>query len=83
MKLPRCTAALPASAGEPPKRLVGWSKVHLETGESTDVSMRIDSRFLSIYNESTDAWDLVPGTYSIMVGGSSQELSLTGKFDLH
>jgi beta-glucosidase len=27
-------AALPAAAGEPPKRLVGWSKVSLDPGES-------------------------------------------------
>ncbi len=76
-------AALPASAGEPPKRLVAWSKVHLNAGESSEVSINIDPRYLSIYNESTDTWDLVPGTYSILVGGSSQDLPLTGKLDLH
>jgi beta-glucosidase len=76
-------AGLPPSAGEPPKRLVGWSKVHLNAGESTDVSVSIDPRFLSIYNETSNAWDLVPGSYSILVGGSSQDLPLTGKVDLH
>ena len=75
-------AALPASAGEPPKRLVAWSKVHLNAGESTEVSLTIDPRFLSIYNEMTDAWDLVSGTYSIMVGGSSLDLPLTTKLNL-
>ncbi len=75
-------AALPASAGEPPKRLVGWSKVHLNAGESTEVTVTVDPRFLSIYNEATDAWDLVPGAYSIMVGGSSQDLPLTAKLNL-
>jgi hypothetical protein len=28
-------AALPKSAGEPPKRLVGWSKVKLDVGGSS------------------------------------------------
>ena len=51
-------AALPAGAGEPPKRLVGWSKVHLARGESTEVSVSIDPRFLSVYNEATE-----PGTW--------------------
>ena len=32
-------AALPASAQEPPKRLVGWSKVKLEAGEKTTVDV--------------------------------------------
>ncbi|MGB6780999.1 MAG: glycoside hydrolase family 3 C-terminal domain-containing protein, partial [Terracidiphilus sp.] len=31
-------AALPASAGEPPKRLVGWSKVELRPGERKPVT---------------------------------------------
>ncbi len=75
-------AALPASAGEPPKRLIGWSKVRLNAGESTEVSVSIDPRFLSIYNETKDAWELVPGTYTLMAGGSSQDLPLTGKVDM-
>ncbi len=75
-------AALPANVGEPPKRLIGWSKVHLSAGESTSVSVNIDPRFLSIYNEASDSWDLVPGSYSILVGGSSQDLPLTSKIDL-
>ncbi len=75
-------AALPANAGEPPKRLVGWSKVHLNAGESTGVSVDVDPRFLSIYNETSDAWQLVPGSYSIMAGGSSQDLPLSAKINL-
>ena len=76
-------AALPPSAGEPPKRLVGFNKVHLNAGESTDVSVNIDPRFLSVYNEAKDGWELTPGSYSILVGGSSQDLPLSSKIDLH
>jgi beta-glucosidase len=75
-------AALPASAGEPPKRLVGWSKIHLNAGESSDVSVNIDPRFLSGYNETSNSWNLTPGSYSILVGGSSQNLPLVDKVTL-
>jgi beta-glucosidase len=75
-------AALPASADEPPKRLVGWSKVWLKAGESKDVSINVDAKYLSIYDEAADGWKLVPGGYTFMVGGSSQELPLTAKTDL-
>jgi beta-glucosidase len=75
-------AALPASAGEPPKRLVGWGKVWLKAGESKDVTVSVDSKYLSIYDEAADGWKLVPGSYGFMVGGSSQELPLTAKVDL-
>jgi beta-glucosidase len=75
-------AALPASAGEPPKRLVGWSKVRLKPGESREVTVSVDAKYLSIYDDSTGGWKLVPGSYTFMVGGSSQDLPLNAKADL-
>jgi len=75
-------AALPASAGEPPKRLVGWSKVRLNPGASTQVTVSIDPVYLSIFDETTDGWKLIPGSYTFMAGGSSQNLPLTVKADL-
>ncbi len=75
-------AALPASAGEPPKRLVGWKKVHLNAGESADVSVRVDPMYLSIYDETQGGWKLVPGDYAFMVGGSSQNLPLSAKISM-
>ncbi len=75
-------AALPASAGEPPKRLVGWSKVRLNPGESREVSVTVDPKYLSIFDEAADGWKLVAGSYSFMVGGSSQALPLSEKVTL-
>jgi beta-glucosidase len=75
-------AALPAAAGEPPKRLVGWSKVRLEPGASTQVSVSIDPLYLSVFDETTDGWKLIPGSYTFMVGGSSQNLPLVEKANL-
>jgi beta-glucosidase len=75
-------AALPESAGEPPKRLVGWSKVKLKAGESKDVAIDIDPEYLSIFNVEKDAWQLVPGAYTLMVGGSSQNLPLKDTVNL-
>jgi beta-glucosidase len=75
-------AALPASAEEPPKRLVGWSKVQLKAGEKKTVSVEIDPKFLSIFDESKDDWTLLPGEYTILVGGSSQSLPLKATVSL-
>ena len=75
-------AALPASAGEPPKRLVGWDKVQLHAGESKDVTVPVKALYLSIYDEPSDSWKLLPGTYTFLVGGSSQSLPLVQKADL-
>jgi beta-glucosidase len=75
-------AALPAAASEPPKRLVGWSKVKLNPAESKDVVVDVDPKYLSIFNVDQNAWQLVPGDYTIMVGGSSQSLPLTQSINL-
>ena len=69
-------AALPASAGEPPKRLIGWARVELAPGESKLVSIPVDHDRLTIFDEAADAWKLVPGAYNVMAGGSSQDLPL-------
>ena len=69
-------ASLPASTGEPPKRLIGWSKVRLKPGESKEVSVEVDRKYLSIFNVQQNAWQLVPGDYNIMAGSSSQALPL-------
>lgn len=74
--------ALPASADEPPNRLAGWSKVLLNPGESKEVSLPINPREFSIYDESTDAWKQLPGRYTFMVGGSSKDLPLHQEVNL-
>jgi beta-glucosidase len=69
-------ASLPDSAGEPPKRLVGWARVELAPGESKQVSVPVIRDRLLIYDEASDSWKLVPGNYVIWVGKSSQDLPL-------
>ncbi len=69
-------ASLPAAAAEPPKRLVGFSKVKLNAGESKEVTIEVDLKYLSIFNVEHNGWQLLPGDYGFMVGGSSQSLPL-------
>jgi beta-glucosidase len=75
-------ASLPAGAAEPPKRLVGFSKVKLNGGEAKDVSLEVDPTYLSIFNVDTDSWQLLPGDYTLWVGGSSQDLPLKQSISL-
>jgi len=69
-------ASLPDSAGEPPKRLIGWARVELAPGESKQVSIPVEQERLTIYDEGSDGWKLVPGNYNVLAGGSSQDLPL-------
>jgi beta-glucosidase len=70
-------ASLPASANEPPKRLVAWEKVLLSPGEAKMVTLKLDPKFLSIFNEAKDDWELLSGDYRIFVGGASDSTPLS------
>jgi len=68
---------LPASAGEPPKRLVGWEKVQLAPGQVKKITLRLDPHYLSVFNPDNGKWELVEGDYKFRVGGSSRDLPLS------
>jgi beta-glucosidase len=70
-------AGLPAAAGEPPQRLVAWEKVQLAPGEAKTITLKIEPKYLSIFNEQKDDWELLAGEYKIFAGGSSDNTPLT------
>jgi len=80
---------LPAAAGEPSKRLVGFQKVDLAAGTSEHVTVTIDSSAsnhpLSYWVPQNDApvpgwskgsWSTSAGDYVVHVGGSSADTPL-------
>ena len=75
-------AALPSGSGEPPKRLVGWTKIQLGPGESKDVTLTIPAMYISIYDEASKGWKLLPGSYTFMAGPSSKDLPLSANVTL-
>ncbi|MFL5696750.1 MAG: glycoside hydrolase family 3 C-terminal domain-containing protein [Ktedonobacteraceae bacterium] len=78
---------LPASTGEPPRRLVGWAKVELEPGETREVGVTLDpnatSRPLSYWNVNTSGWEIASGDYQVYVGASSRDIRLIGSLRVH
>jgi beta-glucosidase len=75
-------AALPASAGENYKRLVAFDRVTLAPGESKTVTLQIDPKYVSVFDEQKDGWQLLSGDYKVLVGPSSAETPLTGSFSI-
>jgi beta-glucosidase len=69
-------ATLPEAADEPFKRLVGWQRIELASGETKSVTVAVDPQTISVFEENKDEWALVPGEYTLLVGGSSQDLPL-------
>jgi beta-glucosidase len=74
--------SLPASAGEPPKRLIGWEKIALNPGESKTVSLPIDPLYVSVFDAPSDRWKVVAGEYKVMAGPSSATLPLSASVTL-
>ncbi|MEY9892474.1 beta-glucosidase [Catenulispora sp. MAP5-51] len=73
----------PASAGEPPKRLKGFSRVTLNPGDSTTVSFTLSQQDYSSWSTATNGWIAPSGTYTVSVGDSSRNLPLTGTFTVN
>ncbi len=76
-------ASLPDSAGEPPKRLIGWARVELAAGESRAITIPIARDNLTVFDAGADGWRLVPGNYTVQVGGSSRDIRLQQSIGLH
>ena len=76
----------PASANEPPKRLVGWSKVLLQPSAQQHVTVTVDandsSHPLSYWDTTTSGWVVANGNYTVYVGNSSamSDLATVGTF---
>ena len=73
---------LPEAAGEPFKRLVGWQRIELAPGETRAVTVAVDPRVISIFDEQTNAWSLLPGAYKIFAGPSSSETPLNATLQI-
>jgi beta-glucosidase len=75
-------ATLPASAGEPWKRLIGYKKIELAPGESRTLTMDVDPTYESIWDVTAKRWTRPSGEYKVMAGSSSSELPLEGSFSV-
>jgi beta-glucosidase len=62
-------------AGEPPRRLGGWSKIHLKPGEQQQVNITVSPRTQSIWDTSANDWRVIPHTV-VYVGSSSRDIRL-------
>ncbi|HEX4722052.1 MAG TPA: glycoside hydrolase family 3 C-terminal domain-containing protein [Pseudonocardiaceae bacterium] len=68
----------PATTGEPPEQLKGFSRVTLNPGASTTVSFPVSLHDLAFWNDSTSSWTTQTGSYRILVGDTSASPQLAG-----
>jgi beta-glucosidase len=74
----------PAGSGEPPRQLVGYQRVTLAPGQSTQVTFDVTPRDTWWWDQAGGGWSQTAGTYQVSVGDSSAlaNLPLQGSFDM-
>ena len=65
---------LEASVERPVKELKAFQKVYLHPGETRQVSLTIDKRALSFYDETNSQWKAEPGKFEALAGTSSDKI---------
>lgn len=79
-EVPQVYLSMPSNLGEPPKRLVAFEKVWLKPGEKRRMEITIDpsgtSKPLSYWDVNSNAWVTDDGTYRVLVGNSSANLTM-------
>jgi beta-glucosidase len=69
------------SVSTPLIALKGFQRVHLAPGESKSVTFRLAKPALSLLNAKLQSV-VEPGTFRVMIGGSSKDIRLRGKFQV-
>jgi beta-glucosidase len=71
-----------ASVPRPAKELKAFAKVNLKPDETRRVTLALGARAFSFYDIKKKGWSAEPGEFAILVGGSSDNIQLRGKFNL-
>jgi beta-glucosidase len=66
----------------PPQELKGFARVVLEPGQSRRVTVPLDARSFTWYDEKSAAWHADAGSYTVHVSRSSADPQLEGKITL-
>ena len=73
---------LECSVVRPSRELRGFERISLKAGEKKTVTLTLPGDKLSFYDEKTHGFIVEPGTFELMVGSSSEDIRLKGKFDV-
>jgi hypothetical protein len=79
--VPQVYVGLPSPSADipqPPRQLKGFRKVSLGPGQAKRVSVELNERSLSYWNEPAKGWSIAPGCYMVDVSRSSRDPQLTG-----
>ena len=71
-----------SSLVRPRQELKRFAKITLKPGESQIVTFTLDDRALAFYDPYKKAWVVEAGTFKVLVGSSSRDIRVKGKFEV-
>jgi beta-glucosidase len=72
-----------AKAKRPERELKGFQKVRLAPGETKHVTLTLDARSFSYWDDAAKKWTIDPGKFVLRVGDSSENTPLTADITLN
>ena len=72
-----------SKATRPERELKGFEKVRLAPGETKRVTLNLDARAFSYWDEAAHKWTIDPGKFVIRVGDSSENTPLSAELTLN
>ncbi|KAG6908117.1 hypothetical protein DXG01_006086 [Tephrocybe rancida] len=78
-EIPQLYLNMPASSGEPPSILKGFTNVEVSPGETKSVTINLSRYDLSIWDSVAQGWRKPAGTIKFTVGASSRDGRLHGQ----
>jgi len=66
----------------PERELKGFEKVRLAAGETKHITLKLDARAFSYWDEAKHKWAIDPGKFVVRVGNSSESTPLSGELTL-
>jgi beta-glucosidase len=71
-----------SSLPRPPKELKGFQRVELGAGEARTLTFALDRAAMSFFDPAKGGWVAEPGAFEVLVGASSRDIRLAGRFTL-
>jgi beta-glucosidase len=70
-----------ASIERPLKELKGFKKIHLNPGETKEITFELGMEDLSFYDENLNGWKAEKGFFNILIGSSSRDIRLQNQIE--
>lgn len=77
-QIPQVYINFPASSGEPPSVLKGFTNIEIQPGAKQSVTINVSRYDLSIWDNVAQGWRKPAGTIKLTVGASSRDARLHG-----